>query len=79
MSRGIEARSHRATIQLLGLHFVKDGPLTAETAGLLSQLETYRELCDYNPEARFTREQAAAQIENAARFVGAVKPLLADP
>lgn len=76
VSRGLEPTSHRGTIQLLGLHFVKDGPLSKESAGLLAHLETWRELCDDNPDARFSEDQAAEEVARAERFIEAVTPLV---
>ncbi|MFC1452849.1 HEPN domain-containing protein [Verrucomicrobiota bacterium] len=73
--KGIEPRTHRGTIQLFSLHLAKDGPLTDETVGLLAHLETYRELSDYTPSARFTEHDARSEIERAERFIAACKPL----
>jgi hypothetical protein len=71
--KGIEPRTHRGTIQLFSLHYAKDGPLTDETVGLLAHLETYRELSDYTPSAKFTEHDARAEIERAERFIAACK------
>lgn len=76
VSKGIEAKTHRGTVQLLGLHFVKTGILAPETAGLLAHLETYRELVDYTPATRFTGEEAREEIARAERFMAACKPLI---
>lgn len=76
VSKGIEAKTHRGTVQLLGLHFVKTGLLPPDIAGLLAHLETYRELVDYTPATRFTKEEAEQEIARAERFIGAVRPLI---
>ena len=76
VSRGVEAKTHRGIIQLLSLHFVKDGSLNPEIGGLLAHLETYRELVDYTPSARFTRDEAAEEVARAEQFIAACKPLL---
>jgi uncharacterized protein len=76
VSKGVEAKTHRGTVQLLGLHFVKTGSLAPEVAGLLAHLETYRELVDYTPATQFSREEAAQEIERAERFIDACRPLL---
>jgi len=76
LTRGIEARTHRGTVQLLGLHFVKDGPLPEAAASDLAQLENYRELSDYTASAQFSTEQASAQIARAEAFIGACRTLL---
>ena len=76
ISRGVESKTHRGTVQLFSLHFVKDGPLTEETAALLAHLETYRELSDYNSTVVFTDEQAQAEVSRAERFVETCRPHL---
>ena len=37
LTRGLEPRSHRGVIQLLGLHFVKEGQLGEDAAASLAQ------------------------------------------
>jgi uncharacterized protein (UPF0332 family) len=76
LSRELEPKSHRGVIQLIGLHFAKDGPLSEEVAGILSQLEIYRELSDYNSAAVFSDEQARRTIERANQFIDACKVIL---
>ena len=76
MLRGIEPRTHRGVIQLLGLHFVKDGPLEELTAAHLAHLETYRELSDYTSVTRFTETQAREEITRAVAFINACRPLI---
>ena len=76
MTRGIEPKTHRGTIQLFHLHFVKDGPLSESDAAHLSHLETYRELSDYTSTAEFTEQQARDEIGRAAQFIAACTPHL---
>jgi uncharacterized protein (UPF0332 family) len=77
LTKGLEARSHRGTIQLLTLHFVKDGALAAEAAAQLGHLETFRELGDYTSAAKFTKADAEDAILRAEQFIAACRPLLA--
>ena len=76
LTRGLEPRSHRGVIQLLGLHFVKEGQLGEDAAASLAQLETYRELSDCHTSAVFTEQQARAEINRARAFKAACAPLL---
>jgi uncharacterized protein (UPF0332 family) len=73
--KGIEPKTHRGTIQLFSLHVAKNGPLNEEEVGLLSHLETYRELSDYTSSANFTEQDVRSEIERAERFITACKPL----
>ena len=74
--KGLEPRTHRGVIQLLQLHYVEPGTLSTESAGALAQLETYRELSDYNAKASFGEERAANEIRRAEAFMAACRPLL---
>ena len=53
MLKGLEPRTHRGVIQLLHLHYVETGIITATSATGLGTLETYRELSDYNAKANY--------------------------
>ena len=75
-TRGIESKTHRGVIQLLNLHFVKDGPLSPQMAEHLSHLETYRELCDYTAIAQFTKDQAREELARAEAFIAACRSLI---
>jgi uncharacterized protein (UPF0332 family) len=76
LAKGIESKTHRGTVQLFSLHFVKDGPLADEIAALLAHLQTYRELSDYTSTASFSEDQARAEIDRAARFIQACRPFV---
>lgn len=76
MLKGLEPRTHRGVIQLLHLHYVESEVLSAEAAASLGQLETYRELSDYNARASFDSERAHAEIAQAKSFVDACRPLI---
>ena len=75
-TRGLESRTHRGVIQLLNLHFVKDGPLLPQMAEHLSHLETYRELSDYTAIAQFTEAQTREELARAEAFIAACRPLI---
>ena len=79
VSKGIEPKTHRGVIQLLGLHFVKNGRLSYKVSAMLAHLETYRELSDYTSASQFTEEQAQAEVARAAQFVAKCRALLKGP
>ncbi len=76
--RGIEPKTHRGVIQMIGLHYVKDGPLSDESAALLAHLETYRELSDYTSTVEFTEREACAEIERAEQFITVCRPIVSE-
>ena len=71
--KGLEPRTHRGVIQLLQLHYVETGLLKPEMAAALAQLETCRELGDYNAKAVFDAARAATEIRRAAEFIAACR------
>lgn len=75
-SLGLEPKSHRAAINMLGEHFVKAGKLAPELGRLVSHLQRDREDADYQTGAVFTDEEAAIAIGDAERFVEAARGLL---
>ncbi|MBT3380337.1 MAG: HEPN domain-containing protein [Lentisphaerae bacterium] len=74
--QGIEAKTHRGVIQLISLHFVKTNRLSRESVSLLGQLETNRELSDYRPAAKFSREDAQQAIADAESFLAECRALV---
>jgi uncharacterized protein (UPF0332 family) len=76
MLKGLEPKTHRGAIQLLQLHFVETGALSAEDAAAIGQLETYRELSDYHAKVSFDERRANAEIGRARRFIASCRRLL---
>ncbi len=77
MLKGLEAKTHRGVIQLIHLHYVESNTLSPEAAEALGQLETYRELSDYNAQAHFDSIRAAAEIKRAETFISACRSFFA--
>lgn len=77
-SAGIEPRTHRGVVGLIGDHFVKSGALTPEMGRLLSRLQRDREDADYVAGAVFTASEVQETIADAEGFLAAVEGLLAD-
>jgi uncharacterized protein (UPF0332 family) len=75
-STGIEPRTHRGVIGLIGDHFVKPGALTPEMGRLLSRMQRDREDADYLTGAVFTTTEAQEMVAGAERFLAAVEALL---
>ena len=76
MLKGLEPKTHRGVIQLLHLHYVEPKTLSTSAAAALGQLETYRELSDYNAKASFGSDRAATEIVQAQTFIAACRPLV---
>lgn len=47
LTEGIEPRRHRTIARLLGTRFATTGVLTAEDVAIVSRVQTYRDLADY--------------------------------
>jgi len=78
MLKGLEPKTHRGVIQLLYLHYVTPGKLTDADAAAIGQLETYRELSDYNARVDIDASRARTELERAEAFVAACRRLLPD-
>jgi len=79
VSVGLEARSHRGVIALVGRHFVQTGRLSSDQGRILSRLQRDREDADYLMGALFTDLEAADAIANAEGFLDAVRRLVSAP
>ena len=67
--KGLEPKSHRGVIQLLYLHYVESGALSSTDAAAIGQLETYRELSDYNAKVDIDAPRATSELGRAEAFV----------
>jgi uncharacterized protein len=74
-SVGLEATSHRATVVLLGQHFVRPGLLSPQMGRLVSRMQRDREDADYSPGAVFTSEEVSRMIADAEAFVAEARAL----
>jgi len=75
-SVGIDPRSHRGLVGLVGEHFVKPGLLPAELGRVLSRMQRDREDADYVSGAVFTPAEVDAMIADAERFAHEVGRIL---
>jgi uncharacterized protein len=75
-SVGIETRTHRGLVALIGEHFVRTGRLSSEVGRLVSRMQRDREDADYAAGAVFTRIEGQEALRDAARFLAEVRRLL---
>jgi uncharacterized protein (UPF0332 family) len=80
-SVGLEARTHKGVVTLLGEHFVRPGRLSSDMGRLVSRMQRDREDADYAPGAVFTAAEASQMIAAAAAFLAEARRLIgaADP
>jgi uncharacterized protein (UPF0332 family) len=77
-SIGIETRSHKGLVAMLGDHFVKPGRLSAHMGRLVSRMQRDREDADYATGAVFTDQEASEMIASAEAFLSEARRLTAD-
>ncbi len=71
LSRGLQARTHEGTHNLLFREFCEPGRVDRAVAGELAHLQRFREIADYNVQRDFDEAEAAQEIERAQRIVNA--------
>jgi uncharacterized protein (UPF0332 family) len=76
---GLETRSHRGLVGLLGEHFVRTGVLTPGAGRLVSRMQRDREDADYETGAVFTEHEAAQAVNEAEAFVAEASRVLGEP
>lgn len=74
-SIGLEAKSHRAVVSMIGDHFVRSGRLPPQMGRLLSRLQRDREDADDATGAVFTAEEGGKILAEAEAFVAKVREL----
>jgi uncharacterized protein len=72
---GLEAKSHKAVVSMIGDHFVRSGRLSPQLGRLLSRLQRDREDADYATGAVFTVEEARNVLAEAEAFVAEARQL----
>lgn len=73
---GHPIKSHRGAKNILGLNYVVTGKIDPETSKIFSQLETLRDLADYNVAFLATKEEIMDYRPKADAFIAAVKGLM---
>ena len=65
----LQPKSHRGTLNLFNLHFVKAGVFPAGTSRMLSRLQRFREDADYAQGFVITGDEAVEELDEAETFV----------
>ena len=76
ISDGHLVNTHKGTIGLFGLHYVKTGILPVEYSHLYSQLQMLRNNSDYNCYFNVTQDDIEPLLEPAGRFIKAIGELI---
>jgi hypothetical protein len=75
-SVGLEAKSHKAVVSILGEHFVRPGRLSSSMGRLVSRMQRDREDADYAAGAVFTGAEASQMIADAETFLAEAHRLI---
>ena len=75
-SIGMEAKTHKGLVSLIGEHFVRPGRLSSTMGRLVSRMQRDREDADYAAGAVFTADDAARLIDDAASFLAEARRLI---
>jgi uncharacterized protein len=73
---GLEPKTHRGVVSLLGSHFEVSGRLAAGRVSELAALQTFRSIADYDSRDRLSLARAEAQVATARGFVDAARAIL---
>ncbi|MBI3186103.1 MAG: HEPN domain-containing protein [Myxococcales bacterium] len=65
LSDGIEPKTHRGALSLLGSELIRPGRLPADVQHEVARLETYREFADYDRDFVATRELVEKELAAA--------------
>ena len=75
---GVGAESHAAVRRLFGLHLIQSGELEREWAAYLGESLDDRLAADYNPEIRFSEQDARLQCRHMRKFLSRIRRYLLD-
>ena len=76
ISKGIQAQTHAGVRQMLGLHFVKKGLLSARNNAFFSDLFAKRHSGDYDVYIYFNEEITKSLYPQAIEFIEKIKMLI---
>ena len=76
VSLGLEARTHKGVVGMLGEHFVRTGQMSSKLGRLVSRMQRDREDADYSTGAVFTAEEASQMIGDAEEFLSEASALV---
>lgn len=75
-AKKITTKSHAGTIDLFGLHFIKNGPVGAKYSKWFQRAREWRLEGDYKRKLDWTDEQVRTAIESAEEFVNLIEALI---
>lgn len=78
IKNGYEVSTHKGTMTMFGLHFVKTGIFTSDEAWLYTELQSLREKSDYNCVYITTSEEMQPLFEPVRKFIDKVGNLIKD-
>ncbi|MBI3324482.1 MAG: HEPN domain-containing protein [Candidatus Omnitrophica bacterium] len=76
LTEGLTANTHRALVNLFGLHLVKTGKLPARLGKFLANLKDDRESSDYEIYSAIDQETAQRAVQEAKAFLAAAEQYL---
>ncbi len=76
--KGMDVRRHAGVTSFFGQEFVRTGRVDRRYSRLLRKAMEDREIADYDPEVRATRQEAEEAIANAKEFLLKAKELFAE-
>lgn len=76
ISDGIEVKSHNGVVTLFGKHYVLTGKYSTADAQLYSQLQSLRELADYNGSFYTTRDKIIPLYDRALDLINRIRASL---
>jgi len=71
-----EARTHKGTIALFSMNFVKTGKLNEDTGKLYRSLFELRQTGDYDESKVINREDVVSRLEPAQQFIKTIENLI---
>jgi uncharacterized protein (UPF0332 family) len=77
-SLGLETRTHRGVMSLIGEHFVRPGRLSPTMGRLVSRMQRDREDADYATGAVFTGAEVVQMIADAEAFMSEARRLIGE-
>lgn len=73
---GHEVSTHKGTMTMFGLHYVKTGKFTSDEAWLYTELQSLREKSDYNCVYVTTEKEMQPLFEPLRQFIGKIGSLI---
>ena len=77
LTQELEPRSHAGVTQMLGLHFVKTGRLSADDARLFARLQKYRLEADYSTAFVLTKPALEEDFSACSALVERIRAVVA--